>query len=85
MSEVKTMGATALERQRRVLGILEAPGGGGAVRSQATADDRVEREFAAIIVASLDYLLPHIKQVQERQSIEEHAMQFLEECIQALR
>ena len=83
--EVKAMGATSAERERRLANILETPGGANAVRSQSTADAQVERYLTAKMVELLDFILPHIKQIQERQSIEEHAMTLLEEMVQALR
>lgn len=85
-AEMKAMGATNEERSKRLQGILATRSGApGEVRSQSTADEAVERDLAGKVTDLLDFLLPHIQQVQERQSIEEHGMQFLEECIQALR
>lgn len=74
------------ERENRIANILGTRGVDGVlVRSQATATAEVERFAAAKMGELLDGVLPHIKQIQEQQSLEEHSMRLLEEIVQALR
>lgn len=74
------------ERESRIgniLGMRSADG--GPLRAQSAAPREVEHFAATKICELLDGVLPHIKQVQERQSLEEHYMRLLEETVQALR
>lgn len=74
------------ERESRIGNILSTRSAAdGYLRAQSSAPREVEKFVAVKICELLDGVLPHIKQIQERQSLEEHYMRLLEETVQALR
>jgi hypothetical protein len=73
------------ERANRIANILGVRGGTNGVRAQSTATTETERLAAEKMNELFDVVFPHVKQIQERQSLEEHGLTFLEEIVQALR